>query len=181
MSIGDGAFALDPDGKRHGPVLCRTDSDFTKYVLWAPSPFDRERVELPVLRHGDHLILGFFTSIISYINVSELNDLDYRAFCIDVRRNAGRLGNGNLCMLLDMIDDDKAGTQEDAIAAEQRDREEYNGNTLAPGAADGHACAHCATPGVTQRCSKCKLVYYCGRECQLAHWEAGHNARCAHA
>ena len=28
------------------------------------------------------------------------------------------------------------------------------------------------------KCSRCKRVRYCGRECQRAHWRAGHKAEC---
>ncbi|GLC53236.1 hypothetical protein PLESTB_000722900 [Pleodorina starrii] len=28
-------------------------------------------------------------------------------------------------------------------------------------------------------CGKCKQVWYCGRDCQLAHWKAGHKKECA--
>ena len=30
-------------------------------------------------------------------------------------------------------------------------------------------CGHCGKPEGKQRCSRCKVVYYCGRECQRAH------------
>jgi hypothetical protein len=50
----------------------------------------------------------------------------------------------------------------------------------------GKAChSHCAScakgqmaKGLTlQRCAKCHSVYYCSRECQVAHWPA-HKAEC---
>ena len=34
-----------------------------------------------------------------------------------------------------------------------------------------HSCTHCTQGNATSRCSKCKLVYYCGKECQQAHWK----------
>lgn len=44
----------------------------------------------------------------------------------------------------------------------------------------------CSNPGCSQqvskgmkRCSRCKQVAYCSRECQLAHWKAGHREACA--
>ena len=27
-------------------------------------------------------------------------------------------------------------------------------------------------------CASCGVAKYCGRECQVAHWKAGHNAEC---
>ena len=32
-------------------------------------------------------------------------------------------------------------------------------------------CGHCGKPEGKQRCSRCKVVYYCGRECQQADWK----------
>ena len=44
-------------------------------------------------------------------------------------------------------------------------------------------CAHCSKQGSAasplHKCSTCKAVMYCGRECQLAHWKLGHKADCA--
>ena len=37
-------------------------------------------------------------------------------------------------------------------------------------------CANCGTPA-SLRCSKCKILTYCGRQCQKAHWPA-HKALC---
>ncbi|QDZ23306.1 MYND-type domain-containing protein [Chloropicon primus] len=42
----------------------------------------------------------------------------------------------------------------------------------------------CALPGCGKtvkkalRCSKCKVVYYCGRDCQVKHWSNGHSKEC---
>jgi ankyrin repeat protein len=34
-------------------------------------------------------------------------------------------------------------------------------------------CAHCSTTtsAKLQKCSVCRMVYYCNRECQVAHWQ----------
>ena len=37
-------------------------------------------------------------------------------------------------------------------------------------------CANCGTPA-SLRCGKCKILTYCGRQCQKAHWPA-HKALC---
>ena len=45
---------------------------------------------------------------------------------------------------------------------------------------------HCASCGAEsglggsalKPCSRCKAVSYCGKECQRAHWKAGHKAAC---
>ena len=43
-------------------------------------------------------------------------------------------------------------------------------------------CAHCAAqpPSGTslKSCSRCGTVFYCGCDCQLAHWKAGHKKSC---
>jgi hypothetical protein len=44
-------------------------------------------------------------------------------------------------------------------------------------------CANCTVPGehlgITLRpCSRCKLVRYCGTECQTQHWKASHKKFC---
>ena len=38
-------------------------------------------------------------------------------------------------------------------------------------------CAFCGKKDAPQRCSRCKSVCYCGRECQVGHWKA-HKAGC---
>eukprot|EP00563_Minutocellus_polymorphus_P016227 CAMPEP_0181056892 /NCGR_PEP_ID=MMETSP1070-20121207/19957_1 /TAXON_ID=265543 /ORGANISM="Minutocellus polymorphus, Strain NH13" /LENGTH=379 /DNA_ID=CAMNT_0023136265 /DNA_START=24 /DNA_END=1163 /DNA_ORIENTATION=+ len=40
-------------------------------------------------------------------------------------------------------------------------------------------CINCQKMGdKLSQCSKCKVVRYCGRDCQLAHWNAGHKKDC---
>ena len=41
------------------------------------------------------------------------------------------------------------------------------------------ACSHCGAPDASSRCGQCLETVYCGRECQRAHWKAGHKALCA--
>ena len=52
---------------------------------------------------------------------------------------------------------------------------------VSPSDAQG-VCAHCAAqaPSGTslKSCSRCGIVLYCGRDCQLAHWKAGHKRSC---
>ena len=40
------------------------------------------------------------------------------------------------------------------------------------------ACSFCNDRQGTNRCSRCKSVYYCGAECQKAHWNLGHRRDC---
>ncbi len=35
-----------------------------------------------------------------------------------------------------------------------------------------------AATGKLSKCSRCNVAKYCGRDCQLAHWKAGHKAEC---
>ena len=40
-------------------------------------------------------------------------------------------------------------------------------------------CAACTKANATYRCAKCKVVKYCGRDCQAKHWKkGGHKQRC---
>ena len=42
-------------------------------------------------------------------------------------------------------------------------------------------CAHCAADlpeGKQSCCMECKAAYYCDRDCQMAHWKAGHKKDC---
>ena len=41
-------------------------------------------------------------------------------------------------------------------------------------------CGHCGKPEGKQRCSRCKVVYYCGRECQNTDWKE-HKKTCGAA
>ena len=38
-------------------------------------------------------------------------------------------------------------------------------------------CALCQKPNSRQRCSRCRIERYCGRECQVNHWPK-HKKRC---
>lgn len=40
-----------------------------------------------------------------------------------------------------------------------------------------HYC-HMTSSNVNQRCGRCKLVYYCSKDCQKLHWKAGHKEVC---
>jgi len=42
------------------------------------------------------------------------------------------------------------------------------------------SCARCGVAGpVLKACARCKAVVYCSRECQAAHWKAGHKGSCS--
>ena len=74
------------------------------------------------------------------------------------------------------------------------DDDEYLGNVVVvPDASPTAAappspdrCTHCGASAADlarddrklRRCSRCQRVWYCGRECQRAHWRAGHKAEC---
>lgn len=42
---------------------------------------------------------------------------------------------------------------------------------------EGFKCANCLKPA-TQRCSRCKIVWYCSRECQVEHYKKEHKLEC---
>ena len=48
-----------------------------------------------------------------------------------------------------------------------------------------HVSSHCANCDVAKdmcekllKCKKCKAAYYCGRSCQVEHWQKGHKTDC---
>eukprot|EP01084_Bolivina_argentea_P252127 423127_1 len=49
-----------------------------------------------------------------------------------------------------------------------------------PSARISGKCSWCSRDGVTNRCGKCKAVYYCNLLCQQNHWKT-HEAQCNHA
>ena len=42
----------------------------------------------------------------------------------------------------------------------------------------GHCAARASSGTSLKSCSRCGIVFYCGRDCQLAHWKAGHQKSC---
>lgn len=42
---------------------------------------------------------------------------------------------------------------------------------------EGFKCANCLKPA-TQRCSRCKTIWYCTRECQVDHYKKEHKLQC---
>ena len=110
-------FARDPDGVLHGPVQ-RRNTDFTRYVIC-------DGHELPVLRHGSELIVGYTMPLIARIMTSALSKEEYRTFTCDLRRNIKYIGmdTGMTSLMLDMADG--AATAADAGRAEALDRQQY--------------------------------------------------------
>ena len=56
------------------------------------------------------------------------------------------------------------------------------GPPVSSGDAQGVCCAHCAVQNLSgtslKLCARCGIVSYCGRDCQIAHWKAGHKKSC---
>ena len=48
----------------------------------------------------------------------------------------------------------------------------------APGDLERGDQAAAAAKGKLSGCSGCHVAKYCGRECQVAHWKAGHKTDC---
>ena len=114
-------FAIDPDGERIGPVFMRANTDFTMFVKLLDT-------QLPVLRHGRDLLVGYPMAMIPRIVTSDLSDRDYKQFTCDVRRNAHHPGGmENSIRMLDVVP--AAASAQDAAAAEQKDREEHASST----------------------------------------------------
>lgn len=53
---------------------------------------------------------------------------------------------------------------------------ELYGNGLFEGLLEGFNCNNCHQ-NATKRCSKCKQVWYCSRDCQLSDWKV-HKPTC---
>lgn len=58
----------------------------------------------------------------------------------------------------------------------QRLADLYSNNNV-EGLVEGFKCGKCQKEAF-KRCSKCKSIWYCSRECQVADW-TGHKAKCA--
>lgn len=39
-------------------------------------------------------------------------------------------------------------------------------------------CANCSSNRADNKCSRCKTLFYCGRDCQLTHWKSTHKHTC---
>jgi hypothetical protein len=46
-----------------------------------------------------------------------------------------------------------------------------------------HKCANCNNEGSLKSCSLCRVVFYCGKSCQMEHWKKpnGHKQHCKRA
>jgi hypothetical protein len=108
-------YAVDSEGSKFSPVLCR-ESDFTKYVVI------HEKF-VPVLRYGKTLIVGYPGRILSSLSASSLSGEELFRFTKDLRRNMKYLNidSQHLSGILNSING--SASEEDAINAEQRDRE----------------------------------------------------------
>ena len=53
---------------------------------------------------------------------------------------------------------------------------ELYGTSVFEGLLEGFHCENCKKDA-TKRCSKCKSVWYCSRECQVQNWK-DHKATC---
>jgi len=60
------------------------------------------------------------------------------------------------------------------------DRAEEEGDQ-GDGGGGGSLCFlnECINPAPDMRCSQCKQVYYCSKECQVSHWHSDHNRVCS--
>ncbi len=108
-------FAVDTEGTKFSPVLCR-ESDFTKYVVIHGK-------SVPVLRHGKTLVVGYPGRIISLLSASSLSGEDFFRFTKDIRRNIRYLNIDAeyISGILNTVNG--SASEDDVVKAEQRDRE----------------------------------------------------------
>ena len=65
------------------------------------------------------------------------------------------------------------------IQAEQAKNDPVDEATKAEIEPDSPNCAQCGKPALGMlRCTGCRRVYYCGKDCQVSHWRAGHRGEC---
>ena len=71
----------------------------------------------------------------------------------------------------------RAGTQKPKAPsiATKKDK-----GTAAP---EANACANCLAPegqdgSALLKCNRCGTAFYCDKDCQIAHWKAGHKQQC---
>ena len=66
----------------------------------------------------------------------------------------------------------------------EADGAEAQDGAVAPAASNPgsvvQSCASCGKPA-TLKCSRCKTVVYCNKNCQTEHWKLGHKKQCAEA
>jgi hypothetical protein len=108
-------FAVDAEGTKYSPVLCR-ESDFTKYVVIHGK-------SVPVLRHGKTLVVGYPGRILSLLTASSLSSEEFFRFTKDIRRNIKyiNIDAQHLSGLLNSVNG--SASEDDAMKAEQRDRD----------------------------------------------------------
>lgn len=68
-------------------------------------------------------------------------------------------------------------SNDQAIKEDMKRLAELYSNSTIEGLTDGFKCAKCSKEAF-KRCSKCKNVWYCSRECQVADWKE-HKPKCA--
>jgi hypothetical protein len=99
-----------------------------------------------------------------------------------------KVSHSNECIKLTPSDVDKKeddGDSKEEHLGQDEKKETERDRTKPPAEIETEAgavvsvCSHCnSTDKKTKRCTKCKLVRYCGLVCQKAHWHAGHKALC---
>lgn len=112
---------------------------------------------------------------------SELSPANYRhehdGACECYACQAKRDGNGSLIFdYTSSIEAEQSGTcgeggQSACGDEDQRAIIEADQSTL-------KCCAQRHKQGDVQRCTRCKVVYYCGKKCQRDHWKQGHREDC---
>lgn len=58
---------------------------------------------------------------------------------------------------------------EAALKEDMKRLAEFYSNSIFEGLVDGFKCEKCSKEA-TKRCSRCKKVWYCSKECQVSHW-----------
>ncbi|KAI0044130.1 hypothetical protein FA95DRAFT_301524 [Auriscalpium vulgare] len=132
--------------------------------------FDPEDFDLAEARARVHAALGSPDSVGS--GAKTFVSLLHEGAVDDFHNGSGAAGRLRRGQTLERTWDDEEGGPRvggrymEEITSSKRDKK------------DGACCYMCGTPHNLSGCTGCRKAFYCGTECQKAHWNAGHRAQC---
>ncbi len=102
-------------------------------------------------------------------------------YCRQACKNADRLAHERVCQLKPEKKDQKAKRQENAPSLPATSGQ-LNPARVVSISGQEHTCANTACGKTSDKivlcCKRCREAFYCDRNCQVAHWKAGHKTIC---